>query len=81
LDCLYRDNNNNNNSIADKEQNLAGVIIFYSVFIKNNNKIKFFLKKKLKLGQTDRFWFGFLGQKPVQTNLAQFFRFGSVFPV
>jgi hypothetical protein len=35
--------------------------------------------------QTDRFQFGFLGQKPVQTGLAQFFglarffRFGSVF--
>ena len=44
-----------------------------------------FIKKitKPKPGQTDRFrfgsvWFGFLGQKPVQTGLARFFRFGSV---
>jgi len=46
------------------------------------------LKKKPKPGQTDRFRFGsvFLGQKPVQTGLARFFRFwlgflsfGSVF--
>jgi len=28
--------------------------------------------------QTDRFWFGFLGQKPVQTGFARFFRFDSV---
>jgi len=51
-----------------------GVIIFGS--------IKFFSKKnqtKPKPVQTDRFWFGFLGQKPVQTVLAWFFRFGSVF--
>jgi hypothetical protein len=48
------------------------------------------LKKKPKPGQTDRFRFGsvFLGQKPVQTGLARFFRFwlgflgfGSVFSV
>jgi hypothetical protein len=44
-----------------------------------------FIKKitKPKPGQTDRFrfgsvWFGFLGQKPVQTGSARFFRFGSV---
>jgi hypothetical protein len=30
------------------------------------------------MAQTDRFRFGFLGQKPVQTGLARFFQFGSV---
>jgi len=42
-----------------------------------------FLSKKIikpKSVQTDRFWFGFLGQKPVQTSLTHFglffFRFG-----
>jgi hypothetical protein len=58
------------------------VIIFGSVFLsKKVTKPKFFfLKKKPKPGQTDRFRFGsvFLGQKPVQTGLARFFRFGSV---
>jgi hypothetical protein len=69
---------------------------FGSVFIKKNNQteIIFFEKKNRtepKPGQTDRFRFGsvrFLGQKPVQTDLARFFRFwlgfhgfGSVFPV
>jgi len=41
------------------------------------------LKKKPKPGQTDRFWFGsvFLWQKPVQTGLARFSGFGSVFSV
>jgi hypothetical protein len=36
--------------------------------------------KKTKPVQTDQFRFGsvFLGQKPVQTGLAQFFQFGSV---
>jgi hypothetical protein len=34
---------------------------------------------ELKPVQTDRFRFVFLGQKPVQTGLALFFRFGSVF--
>jgi hypothetical protein len=48
------------------------------VFIKNNNQIKFyFLKKKTqnepKPVQTDRFRFGFLEKKPVQTGLPQFF--------
>jgi len=61
---------------------------FGSVFIKKSNQteIIFFLKKKPKPGQTDRFRFGFLGKKPVQTGLARFFRFwlgfslfGSVF--
>jgi hypothetical protein len=31
------------------------------------------------LVQTDRFRFGFLGQKPVQTSLARIFWFNSVF--
>jgi hypothetical protein len=39
------------------------------------------LKKKPKSGQTDRFRFGFLGQKPVQTGLARFSGFGSGFSV
>jgi len=62
--------------------------LFGSVFIKKSNQTKIFFEKKPKPGQTDRFRFGFLGQKPVQTDLAQFFRFwlgfldfGSVFPV
>jgi len=58
------------------------VIIFSSVrfLSKKVTKPKFiFLKKKPKPGQTDRIRFGFLGQKPVQTGLARFFRFGSVF--
>jgi hypothetical protein len=60
--------------------------LFGSVFIKKNNQIEiFFFEKKPKPGQTDRFRFGFLGQKPVQTSLARFFRFwlgfGSVLPV
>jgi len=73
----------------------VGVIIFGSVrfLSKKVTKPKFFLKKKKtetepKPGQTGRFRFGFLGQKPVQTGLARFFRFwlgfsgfGSVFSV
>jgi hypothetical protein len=51
--------------------------LFGLIFIKKNNQIEFFLKPKQV--QTDRFWFGFLGQKPVQTGLARFFRFCSVF--
>jgi hypothetical protein len=59
---------------------------FYQKKITKPNFI--FLKKKPKPGQTDWFRFGsvFLGQKPVQTGLARFFRFwlgfldfGSVF--
>jgi hypothetical protein len=56
---------------------------FGSVFIKKSNQTEFFLKKtetEPKPVQTDRFWFGFLEQKPVQTGLARFFsgfvRFG-----
>jgi hypothetical protein len=60
---------------------MLGVIIFGSVrfYQKIVTKPKF--KKKPKPVQTDRFRFGsvFLGQKPVQTVLARFFRFGSVF--
>jgi len=49
------------------------VIIFSSVWFlyKKNNQTDFF-KKKSKPVQTDRFQFGFLGQKPVQTGLALF---------
>jgi len=50
---------------------------FGSVFIKKSNQTEiFFLKKKPKPVQTDRFRFGsvqFLGKKPVQTGLARFF--------
>jgi hypothetical protein len=59
---------------------LVEVIIFGSVrfLSKKVTKPKFFLKKtetEPKPGQTDRFRFGFLGKKPVQTGLARFFRF------
>jgi hypothetical protein len=53
---------------------------FGSVFIKKITKSNFFFKKP-KPGQTYRFRFGFLGQKLVQTGLAQFFRFSRFFPV
>jgi hypothetical protein len=52
------------------------------VFIKKITKPKLFKKKtetEPKPVQTDQFRFGFFGQKPVQTGLARFFRFGSVF--
>jgi hypothetical protein len=59
------------------------VIIFYLVFKKKNNLIKF---KKRNRNRTEigsnrpvSVRFGFLGQKSVQTSLAWFFRFGSVF--
>jgi len=54
---------------------------FSSVFIKKNNQIEiFFLKKtKTRSNRPVSVRFGFLGQKPVQTGLARFFRFGSVF--
>jgi hypothetical protein len=74
--------------------NMGDYFRFSSVFIKKNNQIEFFFKKKPKPGQTYRFRFGFLGQKLVQTSLAQFSgflgfssvffglaRFGSIFPV
>ena len=54
---------------------------FDSVFIKKkSNQIKKKLKKS-KPVQTDRFRFGFLEEKPVQTGLAWFFCFGLVFSV
>jgi hypothetical protein len=57
------------------------------VFIEKSNQIKI---KKTKPVQTNRFWFGFLKQKPVQIDLPWFFsglarffsvwaRFGLVF--
>jgi len=58
------------------------------VFIKKNNQTEIFFEKKTKTrsNRPVSVWFGFLGQKPVQTGLAQFFRFwlgflgfGSVF--
>jgi hypothetical protein len=60
---------------------------FGSFFIKKNNQTKnFFLKKKLKPNRNrvkptgfGSVRFGFLGQKPVQTGLARFSGFGSVF--
>jgi hypothetical protein len=54
---------------------------FGLVFIKKNNQIEFFYIKKPKPNpnQTDRFLFGFLGQKPVQTGLARFFLFDLFF--
>jgi len=71
------------------------VIIFGPVWFSSKRITKPNLKKKTetepKPGQTDRFRFGFLVQKPVQTALAQFwlgffglarfFRFGLVFSV
>jgi hypothetical protein len=74
---------------------------FGSVFIKKSNQTEFFFKKKTetepKPVQTDRFRFGSLEKKPVQTGLARFWlgffslarffsgfflvRFGSVFLV
>jgi len=55
------------------------VIIFVRFLLKKSNQIKKKFKKKLKPVQTDWFRFGFLEQKPVQTDLAWFFWFGSVF--
>jgi hypothetical protein len=61
------------------------VIIFGSVWFlsKNINQTEIFFKKKTKtkpkLVQTNRFRFGFLGQKPVQTGFARFFWFDTVF--
>jgi hypothetical protein len=71
------------------------VIIFGSVrfLSKKVTKLKFFFFEKKtetepKPGQTNRFRFGFLGKKPVQTGLARFSQFwlgfsgfGSVFSV
>jgi hypothetical protein len=70
------------------------VIIFGSIrFLSKKNNQTEIKKKKPKSVQTDRFWFGCLGKKPVQTCLARFwlgffswtrffwFGFGSVFSV
>ena len=62
------------------------MIIFDSVrfLSKKLTKPNFFKKKtetEPQPGQTDRFRFGFLGQKPVQTDLARFSRFWLGFPV
>jgi hypothetical protein len=57
------------------------VIIFSSIrfLSKESNQTEF--KKKTKTGSNRlvSVRFGFFGQKPVQTGLARFFRFGSVF--
>jgi len=52
--------------------------LFGLIFIKKIIKPKFFLKKKNR-NRFKPIGFGFLGQKPVQTGLTLFFRFGSVF--
>jgi len=57
-------------------------IIFSSVqfLSKTNNQIELKKKTEISSNQPVSVWFGFLGQKPVQTGLARFFQFGSVFP-
>ena len=53
-----------------------GVIIFDSVWFLSKKITNLNFKKtetEPKLVQTDRFWFGFLGQKTVQIGLARFF--------
>jgi hypothetical protein len=62
------------------------MIIFGSVFIKKNNQTEFFLKKNRNRTETGSnrpvsVRFSFLGKKPVQTGLARFSGFGSVFLV
>jgi hypothetical protein len=57
---------------------------FGLVFIKKSNQTEFFLKKKPKPNQNRFKPTGFVSvrffrKKPVQTGLARFFRFGSVF--
>jgi hypothetical protein len=64
---------------------ITGVIIFCSIRFLSKKKYPnriFFLKKtetKISLNRPVSVRFDFLGQKPVQTSLALFFRFGSVF--
>ena len=61
---------------------LLEVIIFSSVWFLYKKKVtKPEFKKKTETGSNPpvSVRFGFLGQKPVQTNLAWFFWFGSVF--
>ena len=62
------------------------MIIFGSVqfLSKKISKLNCFLKKnktKPKPVQTDWFWFGFLGQKPVQTSLSHFFGLARLFSI
>jgi hypothetical protein len=64
----------------------VGVIIFGSVqfLSKKISKLNCFFKKnktKPKPVQTDWFWFGFLGQKPVQTSLSHFFGLARLFSI
>jgi hypothetical protein len=55
---------------------------FGSVFIKKSNQTEiFFLKKKPKPSQTDRFRFGFLGKNRFKPVWIGFSGFGSVFSV
>jgi hypothetical protein len=59
---------------------------FGSVFIKKSNQTEIFFKKKknrnrFKPTGFGSVRFGFLEKKPVQTGLARFFRFDSVFSV
>ena len=55
---------------------------FGSVFIKKSNQTEiFFLKKKPKPSQTDRFRFGFLGKNRFKPVWIGFSDFGSVFSV
>jgi hypothetical protein len=51
---------------------------FGSVFIKKRNQTEF-LKKKTETGSNRPVSVRFFRAKPVQTSLARFFRFGSVF--
>ena len=68
--------------VAQKDKFIVGVIIFGSVrfLSKKVTKSKFFFFEKKNRTETrsNRLVsvpFGFLGQKPVQTGLAWFFRF------
>jgi len=70
----------------DEEEDKGDHFRFGSVFIKKNNQteIIFFLKKNRNRTETGSnrpvsVRFDFLGQKPVQTGLARFFRFWLVF--
>jgi len=56
----------------------------FDFYLKKITKLKLFLKTKpnqteADSNRPDSIQFGFLGQKPVQTDLAQFFQFDSVF--
>jgi hypothetical protein len=60
---------------------LVAVIIFYLVRFLLKKIIKPIFFKKTETGSNRPVSVQFLGQKPVQTGLAWFFWFGSVFPV